>query len=95
MKASNPPLPQRAFVDTLSVDEDTAFEEERVEVDGMRADVDEMRDEVEGVRVKVELGFVLDVMLDETGTEDEAGYTVHVPKFALHPIPQYALVFPQ
>lgn len=80
MKASNPPFPQRAFVDTLSVEDGAETEEERVEVDE--------------ARFEVELDLVLDRTLDEAGADEGAG-TVHVPNFELHPVPQYALVFPQ
>jgi hypothetical protein len=83
VKASKPPLPQRAFVETLSV-EDGAATEERVEVDETRTEVDE-------ARVRVEL----DRVLDDTRVDDGAGEPVHVPNFKLHPLPQYALVFPQ
>ncbi len=63
------PFPQRAVVDTLSVDEGIADDE---------------------VRVEVEVDLVLDLVLDET-----VGGPLHVPNFKLHPVPQYALVFPQ
>ena len=102
MKASKPPLPQRAFVETLSVEDGAATDEERVEVDEIRVEVDEIRVEVDKVRidvdearVRVELDRVLDRTLDDTGTDDGAGEPVHVPNFELHPLPQYALVFPQ
>jgi hypothetical protein len=90
VKASKPPLPQRAFVETLSVEDGTATEE-RVEVDETRTEVDEVRIEVDEARVRVELGR----MLDDTRVDDGAGEPVHVPNFELHPLPQYALVFPQ
>lgn len=73
MKASNLPLPQRAFVDALSVEDGTAIEE--------RVEVDEIPVDEEWVEVE----------LDEAGT----GEPLHVPNFELHPLSQYALVFPQ
>ena len=102
VKPSNPPLPQRAFVETWSVEDGAGTDEERVEVDetrvevvGTRVEVDEVRMDVDEARVKVELDRVLDRTLDDTRTDDEAGEPVHVPNLELHPVPQYALVFPQ
>lgn len=95
MKASKPPLPQRAFVETLSVEDGAATDEERVEVDEIRVEVDKVRIDVDEARVKVELDRVLDRTLDDTGADDGAGEPVHVPNFELHPLPQYAFVFPQ
>jgi hypothetical protein len=96
-------------VETWSVEDGAGTDEERVEVDEtrvevvgtrvevdeVRMDIDEVRMDVDEARVKVELDCVLDRTLDDTRTDDEAGELVHVPNFELHPLPQYALVFPQ
>jgi hypothetical protein len=89
-------------VETLSVEDGAATDEERVEVDetrvevdGIRVEVDEVRMDVDEARVKVELDRVLDRMLDDIRVDDGAGEPVHVPNLELHPLPQYALVFPQ
>lgn len=68
--------PQRAFVDTLRVEDDAAALDVRVDVDEGR--------------------MVVELALDETRAEDKAAEEPeHVPNFALHPVPQYALVDPQ
>lgn len=60
---------------------------QRAVVDTLNVDEGAADDEV---RVEVEVDLVLDLALDET-----AGEPLHVPNFALHPVPQYAFVFPQ
>jgi hypothetical protein len=53
------------------------------------AATEEERVDVDEARVEVELERVLD------RTDEAAGEPLHVPNFELHPLPQYALVFPQ